>query len=93
MKVDNDVKDLYVVIRKFEKKNWLKMATTVDLAKEIVSEWCSPTKLVGYYSNSILQVIKKIHENRNVNDGCLDGDIVEEVLYDLVNILNRNNEN
>ena len=87
MELNKDAKDLYVIIRRFENKKWLKMATDLDLAKEITEKWCSPTALKSHYDGCVLQIIKKIKDNINREDGSLDGDIVDDILLDLTYII------
>ena len=92
MEEQKDIKELYCVIKHFEKEKWLEMATTADLAKEIVNKWCCPSQLKSNYDISIIQIIKKIKNNTNEYDGSLPEEIVEELLVDLANIIKGENK-
>lgn len=87
MKLDKDTKELYAIIRRFDKENWLKMTTTADLAKEITDKWCKPTQIISKYDGAILQIIKKIKEGASQQDGSLDEYMVDEILLDLADII------
>ena len=91
MELNKDVQDLCIVIRRFENKKWLKMATTIDLAKEINAKWCNPTELKSHYENGIIKVIKKINDRTKISNGILEEDEVDEILSDLVYILKGEN--
>ena len=96
MNKENDIKELYGVIRRFDNKKWLKMATTADLAKEIVNEWCCPSEIIDKYNRGIISVLKKIKHGMDYYDETIGGQDLLDIIADLgslVKIKMENDEN
>lgn len=96
MNKENDIKELYSVIRRFDNKKWLKMATNADLAREIVNEWFCPSEILDKYNRVIISVLKKIKQGMDYYDDTIGGQDLLDIITDLgslVKIKLDNDEN
>lgn len=86
MKREDDIKWLRAIIKSFEEKNWLKMATSTDLATYVVDCGFRPTQKTTHMVTAITEALELLGfmKNNKIAVKSEDLELLEEKLRGLI---------